>query len=224
MEATADAAPAAIPSTWHLTDRPPVERRYDAVLAALFDARLPPPVAPARQARFLAERERRLLSVGRAMSRCWPLTLRYEQALRGRTFVEGTAAEIPSLIDTATTMAEAIDAAALRWQGRSREQVPRELFRFEQSLRSPCSLEPATATRAERARLKSLGLVDAQVLDFAIDVVALAQALEFLERHAAAAAQYASIVPAARPTRLGFGRHGARRMLVVLRAPRRRRP
>ncbi|MFZ5637901.1 MAG: hypothetical protein ACOY82_15075 [Pseudomonadota bacterium] len=202
---------------------PPVMQRYAAVLEALFDASLPPPVPLERHARFIAERERRLLNIGRTMARCWPLTFLYEQALYGREFVEGTAAQIPGLIDTATTMTAAIDEAARRWQSRLHGRTSRELFRLEQSLRSPIALDPAVATRAERARLAALGLIETQVLDFGIDVIALAQALDFLSRNAAGPSHYASVVPDPRPMRLGFGRRAERRMLVVLRPRRHRR-
>lgn len=199
-----------------------VMQRYDSVLEALFDASLPPPVPLKQQARFIAERERRLLNIGRTMARCWPLTFRYEQALHSRAFVEGTAAQIPKLIDTATTMAAAIDEAARRWQSGSHGRVSRELFRFEQSLRSPCALDPAVATKAEQAQLAELGLIEIQVLDFAIDVIALARTLDYLDKNAAGPLHYASVIPDPRPMRLGFGRLAERRMLVVLR-PRRRR-
>lgn len=201
---------------------PPVMRRYAAVLEALFDASLPPPVPPERHARFIAERERRLLNIGRTMARCWPLTFLYEQALHGRAFVEGTAAQIPGLIDTATTMTAVIDEAARRWQSQLHGCTSRELFRFEQSLRSPRALDPAVATRAEQARLAALGLIETQVLDFGIDVIALAQTLDFLSRNAAGPSHYAGVVPDPRPMRLGFGLLAERRMLVVLR-PRRHR-
>ncbi|WP_175656970.1 hypothetical protein [Burkholderia ambifaria] len=193
-----------------------VMQRYDALLIALFDASKPAPVPAACHARFIAERNRRLLSVGRTMSRYWPRTLRFEQAMRGRTFIESVAAEIPLLIHEASTMEDAVETAGLRWHRAADLPASRELFRFEQSQRNMRGMGGTVPTRPERAMLKKMGVARPLVLDFSMDVLALARSVSYLESSAASAEHFAGIVPPPQPIRLAFGQHNGKRVVVVL--------
>jgi hypothetical protein len=194
----------------------PVMHRYDALLTALFDARIVPPVPALSQSRFRAERNRRLLSIGRTMARCWPKTLVFEQALRGRAFVECVASEIPKLIHEVSTMEEAIETSALRWLKSSAEPVSRDLFKFEQAQRNVHGLEAELPTRQERAVLRRMDVSRAHVLTFSLDVLVLARSIGYLESCSASTEYYVDIVPPPVVTRLAFGMHNNEPIVVVL--------
>ena len=189
-------------------------QRYQQLLTAFYDIDAEPPVAPANQARFLAERGRRVLDIARLAHAGWPRTTALAQAHHGDDAVHAIARGLPGLADRAGSVNEAVEAGLGSWLETIDSPLLEWVFAFEQLSRGRTG-QAREATAEQRAELGVPGEATLWLLTPPFDLPRAIRAIDFLTARSATSALLREVLPLGAPSLVAGYRDAAGRMRVL---------